>query len=181
MFNVKSLLQKELENTSILLVRNLWTGCLGLPLSLGLLQLTADIVIRWKIFYVIQLEDYIPEVEEFYRKNHSGRKLQWHHLMSNGVVSVCFFISLSFYYYVQAVSTDLILGQSETVESRPFWLGLQLPSNVTHRADVMVTCKVWKCSRVLALSFSWSVRMGYSSGASRKAALSMAEWFLEVS
>ncbi|CAH3164208.1 unnamed protein product, partial [Porites evermanni] len=33
------------------------------------------------------LEDYIPEVEEFYRKNHSGRKLQWHHLMSNGVIT----------------------------------------------------------------------------------------------
>lgn len=34
-----------------------------------------------------ELEDYIPEVEEFYRKNHSGRKLQWHHLMSNGVIT----------------------------------------------------------------------------------------------
>ncbi|KAK3740407.1 hypothetical protein QZH41_009466, partial [Actinostola sp. cb2023] len=33
------------------------------------------------------LEDCIPEVEEFYRKNHSGRKLQWHHLMSNGVIT----------------------------------------------------------------------------------------------
>ena len=32
------------------------------------------------------LEDFIPEVEEFYRRNHSGRKLQWIHLMSNGVV-----------------------------------------------------------------------------------------------
>lgn len=34
-----------------------------------------------------ELEDYIPGVEEFYRKNHSGRKLQWHHLMSNGVIT----------------------------------------------------------------------------------------------
>ncbi|XP_032235365.1 cullin-5 [Nematostella vectensis] len=34
-----------------------------------------------------ELEDCIPEVEEFYRKNHSGRKLQWHHLMSNGVIT----------------------------------------------------------------------------------------------
>ena len=34
-----------------------------------------------------ELEDYIPEVEEFYKRNHSGRKLQWHHLMSNGVVA----------------------------------------------------------------------------------------------
>ncbi len=35
----------------------------------------------------LELEDYIPEVEEFYRKKHSGRKLQWHHHMSNGTVS----------------------------------------------------------------------------------------------
>ncbi|XP_002737439.1 cullin-5-like [Saccoglossus kowalevskii] len=35
----------------------------------------------------VELEDYIPEVEEFYRKNHSGRKLQWHHLMSNGIIT----------------------------------------------------------------------------------------------
>lgn len=34
----------------------------------------------------LQLEDYIPEVEEFYKKKHSGRKLQWHHHMSNGTV-----------------------------------------------------------------------------------------------
>jgi cullin 5 len=34
----------------------------------------------------LELEDYIPEVEEFYRKKHSGRKLQWHHHMSNGTV-----------------------------------------------------------------------------------------------
>lgn len=33
------------------------------------------------------LEDFIPEVEEFYRRNHSGRKLQWIHLMSNGVIT----------------------------------------------------------------------------------------------
>lgn len=35
-----------------------------------------------------ELEDLIPEVEDFYKKNHSGRKLHWHHLMSNGIVSV---------------------------------------------------------------------------------------------
>lgn len=34
-----------------------------------------------------ELEDLIPEVEEFYKRNHSGRKLHWHHLMSNGIVS----------------------------------------------------------------------------------------------
>ncbi|KZS10619.1 Cullin-5 [Daphnia magna] len=34
----------------------------------------------------LELEDYIPEVEDFYRKKHSGRKLQWHHHMSNGTI-----------------------------------------------------------------------------------------------
>ena len=34
-----------------------------------------------------QLEDFIPEVEEFYKKKHNGRKLYWHHIMSNGQVS----------------------------------------------------------------------------------------------
>lgn len=33
-----------------------------------------------------ELEDFIPEVEEFYRGQHSGRRLQWHHHWSNGVV-----------------------------------------------------------------------------------------------
>lgn len=35
----------------------------------------------------LELEDYIPEVEDFYKKKHSGRKLQWYHHMSNGTVS----------------------------------------------------------------------------------------------
>lgn len=33
-----------------------------------------------------ELEDYIPQVEDFYKSKHSGRKLQWHHLLSNGLV-----------------------------------------------------------------------------------------------
>jgi len=33
------------------------------------------------------LEDFIPEVEEFYKSKHSGRKLQWHHHMSNGTLT----------------------------------------------------------------------------------------------
>ena len=33
-----------------------------------------------------QLEDFIPDCEEFYKKKHNGRKLYWHHIMSNGVV-----------------------------------------------------------------------------------------------
>ncbi len=35
----------------------------------------------------VQLEDFIPDCEEFYKKKHNGRKLYWHHIMSNGVVS----------------------------------------------------------------------------------------------
>ena len=36
---------------------------------------------------LLQLEDFIPDVEEFYRNKHNGRKLTWHHILSNGVVS----------------------------------------------------------------------------------------------
>lgn len=119
------------------------------------------------LFVLIQLEDYIPEVEEFYRKNHSGRKLQWHHLMSNGVVSIwSFFVVLLLQ---QTISRNVkILGRSETVESRPFKVtghAVAYQRDV-FCADVVVTCRVRRCSRVpLALSFSWSLRMGYSSGA----------------
>ena len=35
----------------------------------------------------LQLEDFIPECEEFYKRKHNGRKLYWHHIMSNGVVN----------------------------------------------------------------------------------------------
>ncbi|XP_044756885.1 cullin-5 isoform X1 [Coccinella septempunctata] len=35
----------------------------------------------------VELEDYIPEIEEFYRKKHSGRKLLWYHHMSNGTIN----------------------------------------------------------------------------------------------
>lgn len=35
----------------------------------------------------MELEDYIPEVEDFYKKKHSGRKLQWYHHMSNGTIT----------------------------------------------------------------------------------------------
>jgi cullin-5 len=34
----------------------------------------------------LELDDYIPDVEEFYKAQHCGRKLTWHHLMSNGVI-----------------------------------------------------------------------------------------------
>lgn len=33
-----------------------------------------------------ELEDFIPDCEEFYRRKHNGRKLYWHHIMSNGVI-----------------------------------------------------------------------------------------------
>ncbi|XP_022652014.1 cullin-5-like isoform X2 [Varroa jacobsoni] len=35
----------------------------------------------------IELEDLIPEVEDFYKQKHGGRKLQWHHHMANGTVT----------------------------------------------------------------------------------------------
>ncbi len=33
-----------------------------------------------------ELEDFIPEVEDFYRQQHNGRKLLWLHQWSNGTV-----------------------------------------------------------------------------------------------
>jgi cullin-5 len=33
-----------------------------------------------------QIEDVLPEIEEFYKKKHSGRKLTWYHTVSNGQV-----------------------------------------------------------------------------------------------
>lgn len=42
---------------------------------------------RVQVSLPLDLEEIIPEIEEFYRKKHSGRKLQWHHHMSNGTIS----------------------------------------------------------------------------------------------
>ncbi|XP_052811601.1 cullin-5-like [Mya arenaria] len=42
---------------------------------------------RLSVSLPMELEDYIPQVEDFYRQKHSGRKLQWHHLMSNGIIT----------------------------------------------------------------------------------------------
>lgn len=42
---------------------------------------------RISVSLPLELEDYIPEVEEFYRRKHNGRKLQWYHHMANGTVS----------------------------------------------------------------------------------------------
>lgn len=44
---------------------------------------------RLAVSLPMELEDYIPQVEDFYRQKHSGRKLQWHHLMSNGIITFC--------------------------------------------------------------------------------------------
>lgn len=42
---------------------------------------------RVSVSLPLELEDYIPEVEDFYKKKHSGRKLQWFHHMSNGTIT----------------------------------------------------------------------------------------------
>ena len=54
-------------------------------LNAGAWSRTSD---RVSVTLPMELEDYIPQVEEFYRMKHNGRKLQWHHLMSNGIVSI---------------------------------------------------------------------------------------------
>lgn len=42
---------------------------------------------RVSVSLPLELEDFIPEIEEFYKKKHSGRKLQWFHHMSNGTIT----------------------------------------------------------------------------------------------
>lgn len=42
---------------------------------------------RVSVSLPLELEDYIPDVEDFYKKKHSGRKLQWYHHMSNGTIT----------------------------------------------------------------------------------------------
>lgn len=42
---------------------------------------------RVQVSLPLELEDIIPEVEEFYRQKHSGRKLRWYHHMSNGTIA----------------------------------------------------------------------------------------------
>ena len=42
---------------------------------------------RVQVSLPLELEDIVPEVEDFYRSKHSGRKLRWYHHMSNGTVS----------------------------------------------------------------------------------------------
>ena len=46
---------------------------------------------RVQVSLPIEMEDIIPEVEEFYRKQHNGRKLQWYHHMSNGTVGLLYY------------------------------------------------------------------------------------------
>lgn len=38
------------------------------------------------VLFFIELEDLILEVEEFYKKNYSGRKLYWYYFMLNGII-----------------------------------------------------------------------------------------------
>ena len=44
---------------------------------------------RVQVSLPVELEDIIPEVEEFYKRKHSGRKLRWFHHMSNGTITFC--------------------------------------------------------------------------------------------
>ncbi|GIY07562.1 cullin-5 [Caerostris darwini] len=42
---------------------------------------------RVQVSLPLELEDIIPEIEEFYKQKHNGRKLQWYHHMSNGTIT----------------------------------------------------------------------------------------------
>lgn len=65
-----------------------------------------------------ELEDLIPEVEEFYKKNHSGRKLHWHHLMSNGIVSAQFSVYQSQQLYFLCIYNSKKVCDSERLASK---------------------------------------------------------------
>lgn len=64
-----------------------------------------------------ELEDLIPQVEEFYRKKHNGRKLQWHHLLSTGTVScLCqphYNCDLNVYYRLPVLLTVYCVGNND--------------------------------------------------------------------
>jgi cullin-5 len=38
----------------------------------------------------VEIEELLPEIDEFYKKQHSGRKLHWLHHWSNGTVRLTF-------------------------------------------------------------------------------------------
>ena len=64
-----------------------------------------------------QIEDVLPEIEEFYKKKHSGRKLTWHHTVSNGQV-ILFFISRTQFYGEILSSTVNIRIKKWQIRSR---------------------------------------------------------------
>ena len=35
----------------------------------------------------VELEDFIPEVEEYYKSKYNGRKIQWHHHLASGTIN----------------------------------------------------------------------------------------------
>lgn len=47
----------------------------------------------------VKLEDYIPEIEEFYKKKHSGRKLQWYALFYIYILKRNLLFVLLLYYH----------------------------------------------------------------------------------
>lgn len=66
----------------------------------------------------LELEDYIPEVEDFYKKKHSGRKLQWYHHMSNGTVSErCKTVYLFYKLFMFLVQLNCLMTHIQAVVS----------------------------------------------------------------
>jgi hypothetical protein len=62
----------------------------------------------------LELEDYIPEVEDFYKKKHSGRKLQWYHHMSNGTVCI---VCRMYFVMVKILCCKVLLAHLERCTS----------------------------------------------------------------
>ena len=92
-FNMQSIPSKRIKIQSNLYLISIITNCSVWNIdSINIKILNAGAWARGSdrvtVSLPLELEDYIPEVEDFYRKKHSGRKLQWHHHMSNGTVSI---------------------------------------------------------------------------------------------
>lgn len=99
-----------------------------------------------------ELEDLIPEVEEFYKKNHSGRKLHWHHLMSNGIVSVYFLVLQSQWQSSLCAYSSKKACYPESLSSKISFCSQITFKNEVGQYDLEVT------TFQLAVLFAWNQR-----------------------
>lgn len=95
-----------------------------------------------------ELDEFVPEMEEFYRQKHSGRKLQWHHHMSNAIIV---FRSDVGRYDVEVTTYQLAVLFAWNQRSRGERLSLETLSLATELADAELRRTLWSlvaCSRL---------------------------------